>query len=113
MSKRTRFNVVPAGSGWAVRQAGQTRPVASVDSKKRAVEIARSLAKKGDGRVYVHGENGRIQSSYSGDPNPPKESGWSGRRDPKTGSFTTPRSAERIRGTSVRAADVLKRLAKR
>jgi hypothetical protein len=34
-------------------------------------------------------------------------------RDAKTGSFASPRSAARIRDTSVRAADSLKRLAKR
>jgi hypothetical protein len=35
------------------------------------------------------------------------------RRDAKTGSFTSQRSATRIRDTSARAADSLKRLAKR
>jgi len=35
------------------------------------------------------------------------------RRDAKTGSFTSQRSAKRIRDTSTRAADSLKRLAKR
>jgi len=34
-------------------------------------------------------------------------------RDSRTGRFTTPRSADRIRSTSTRAADSLKRLAKR
>jgi len=34
-------------------------------------------------------------------------------RDAKTGSFTSRRSATRIRDTSTRAADSLKRLAKR
>ena len=34
-------------------------------------------------------------------------------RDTKTGSFTSQRSAARIRDTSMRAADSLKRLAKR
>ncbi|MGC2519165.1 MAG: hypothetical protein WA373_08675 [Burkholderiales bacterium] len=34
-------------------------------------------------------------------------------RDAKTGSFASPRSAARIRDTSTRAADSLKRLAKR
>ena len=34
-------------------------------------------------------------------------------RDAKTGSFASPRSAARIRYTSTRAADSLKRLAKR
>jgi hypothetical protein len=34
-------------------------------------------------------------------------------RDARTGSFTSPRSATRIRDTSTRAADSLKRLAKR
>jgi hypothetical protein len=34
-------------------------------------------------------------------------------RDVKTGSFTSQRSAARIRDTSTRAADSLKRLAKR
>jgi hypothetical protein len=34
-------------------------------------------------------------------------------RDAKTGSFTSQRSATRIRDTSTRAADSLKRLAKR
>jgi hypothetical protein len=113
MARRTRFNVVPAKDGWAVTQGGQKRPLASVGTKERAVEIARGLAKEGNGEVSVRGKEGRIQSPYSLDPQPPKGSGWTRSRDPRTGSFTTPRSAERIRSTSVRAADVLKRLAKR
>lgn len=114
MKKRTRLRVVPAQKGWIIVQGGQTRPLAGVDTKERALKIARTLAKRTRGEVYVHGKDGRIQSSYSvSDVNQLTGAGRTLRRDARTGSFTTPRSAERIRSTSLRAADVLRRLAKR
>lgn len=67
MSKNGR-HVVPRSGGWAVRRTGATRASRVFDSKAKAVEYGRNLARKERGELYVHRSDGTIQSrdSYKG-----------------------------------------------
>ena len=75
MSKKDRHVVPSASGGWAVRQSGAERASRVFDNQQKAVEYARTLAKKEHSELYVHGKDGTIKgrNSYGRDPYPPKD----------------------------------------
>ncbi len=70
-------HVVPTGSGWAVRGAGNERLTSRHDTKAEAEAeaVARRIAQNQRSEVVIHGRNGRIpdSDSYDNDPNPPRD----------------------------------------
>jgi hypothetical protein len=59
----SRFDVTPAKTGWQVKRAGSSTPVASASSQAEARRLGRDLAfKSGGGEVVVHGRDGRVRS---------------------------------------------------
>ncbi len=73
MSKRGQ-HVVPADGGWAVRKAGSSRATRTFATQKEAIDRARSIAKKQQTELYIHGRDGKIRErdSYGNDSYPPK-----------------------------------------
>jgi hypothetical protein len=74
MTSRPGQHVVPSGGGWKVIRAGASRASGTYGTRTEAIQKARSLARAQGTELYIHGEDGRIQSrdSYGGDPHPPK-----------------------------------------
>lgn len=75
MSKKVRHVIPSTKGGWAVRQSGAERASKVFETKEEAVKHARTLAKKDQSELYIHGRDGRIRekSSYGGDPSPPRD----------------------------------------
>jgi uncharacterized protein YdaT len=71
--KRT-HHVIKEKEGWAVRKSGSERASGVYDTKKKAVDSARSAAKKEGGELVIHARDGQIREShsYGKDPFPPK-----------------------------------------
>lgn len=66
-------HVVPSKSrGWAVRKSGAIRATRSFETKKEAIEYARSISRKEKTELYIHKKDGTIQNrnSYSHAPLP-------------------------------------------
>jgi len=63
------YHVVPDGDDWKVELEGSERAVSRHDTKKEALEAARSLAKeRAPSRMVIHRQDGTIQTSHSYDP---------------------------------------------
>lgn len=62
-------------NGWAVRRSAGRRLSQRFPSKADALKFARSIGKKVNADVIVHGRDGRIRhvDSYEADPQPPRE----------------------------------------
>jgi hypothetical protein len=67
-------HVVPAGNQWAVKGEGNSKNTRITQTQKEAIDIARTIARKEQSELVIHGENGRIREkdSYGNDPFPPK-----------------------------------------
>lgn len=67
-------HVVPHGSGWAVRGAGNSRVTSSHATQAEAQAEARKIAISQRGEVVIHRQDGRIRDkdSYGNDKFPPK-----------------------------------------
>ena len=67
-------HVVKHPDGWAVKGAGNKKASKVVDTQKKAIEIAKEIAKNQESELLIHGKNGRIRekNSYGNDPFPPK-----------------------------------------
>ncbi len=65
------IHVVPANSGWTVREEGTAR-TSHYESRQEAVRAGRELASMNHSEHIVHGRDGRIQQrdSYGRDPFP-------------------------------------------
>jgi hypothetical protein len=63
-------HVVPSAGGWKVIKAGASRASGRYGTQKEAILQGRSLAQSQGTELYIHGEDGRIQSraSYGSDP---------------------------------------------
>lgn len=74
MAKRSDIHVVPNGSQWQVKPAGQA-PVSSHRTQAAAEAVARQLAVRNRTDVVVHRPNGQIRDrdSYGSDPSPPND----------------------------------------
>ena len=77
MSKKGRHVVSSTNikGGWAVRQSGAERASKVFSTQQEAVKYARTLAKKEQSELYIHGRDGRIRgrNSYGKDPYPPQD----------------------------------------
>ena len=74
MTKKNQ-HVVPHGSDWAVKGAGNSKATKIVGTQAKAIEIARSIAINEQSEVVIHRPDGTIRDkdSYGNDPNPPKD----------------------------------------
>lgn len=68
-------HVVPRGSGWAVKGAGNTRDTSHHTTQTAAADAARDIAKRQNAEVVIHRPDGRIRDkdSFGNDPCPPKD----------------------------------------
>lgn len=75
MSKRRSIHVVPRGDRWAVQSAGSERAYRLTDTKAKATEIGREVARRQEAELVIHGRDGKIQDadSYGNDPMPPRD----------------------------------------
>lgn len=60
-----RWHVISNKGGWVVRRTHARRATKQFESKKAAVEYARSLARKFAGEVIIHRTDGRIESQQT------------------------------------------------
>lgn len=74
MSKKNQ-HVVPAGDGWGVRGAGNSRLTSRHDTQQSAASHAREIARNNGSEVVIHRPDGRIRDkdSYGNDPIPPRD----------------------------------------
>ena len=74
MSSKRNQHVVPHTEGWAVKGAGAQRATETFDRKADAVERGREIAQNQGTELFVHGQDGKIQTrdSHGHDPFPPK-----------------------------------------
>jgi hypothetical protein len=72
-SKRNQ-HVVPNGGDWAVKGAGAKRATEVLPTKREAVQRGREISRNQGTELFIHGQDGKIQSrdSHGKDPFPPK-----------------------------------------
>ena len=73
---RSEHHVVPnPKGGWDVERDNTERISGHFDTKKEAVDYARTVSKNQNTELIIHGLNGRIQKSdsHGNDPCPPKD----------------------------------------
>jgi hypothetical protein len=70
MSKGKNQHVVPAGNGWGVRGAGNSRLTSTHRTQGAAINRAVPIAKREHSEVVIHRPNGQIRDSdsYGHDP---------------------------------------------
>ena len=56
-------HVVPKNGKWAVQTEGTSRASSVYDTKREAIDSARTAARSGNIRILVHGKNGQILRS--------------------------------------------------
>ena len=73
MTKRNQ-HVVPRDGDWAVQGAKAERATAIYPTKREAEKRGREISQNQGTELFIHGEDGRIQSrdSHGHDPFPPK-----------------------------------------
>ncbi len=74
MSKKS-VHVVPAGNGWAVKQAGRQTPISNHRTQAAAQRAGEPVARRNESELVIHRPNGEIRNSnsFGNDPNPPKD----------------------------------------
>ncbi len=75
MAQSKSHHVVPSPEGgWNVRRGCAVRISGHFDTKIQAVDAARGISRNQRTELFIHGQNGRIQSrdSHGNDPFPPK-----------------------------------------
>lgn len=67
-------HVVPHGSGWAVKGAGNQKATKVTSTQKEAIKVARNIAKNQKSELLVHNQKGQIRQkdSFGNDNFPPK-----------------------------------------
>ena len=67
-------HIVPKGDRWGVMGAGNSRCTSVHDTQKEAIEAGRTIARKQQSELLIHGANGKIRekNSYGNDPFPPE-----------------------------------------
>lgn len=66
MPHRNVYHIVTHEDGWAARLQGAPTPSATAPTRAEALESAAEILRLlGNGRVVVHGDDGRIEHSYS------------------------------------------------
>ncbi len=73
MAKGRNQHVTPKGDNWQVKGAGNQKSTVTVPTQKKAIEIAKGIAKSQKSEVVIHGRDGKIRDkdSYGNDPVPP------------------------------------------
>lgn len=63
-------HVVPKGTDWAVKGAGNEKNTRIVSTQKEAIDIARGIARNQQSELIIHRKDGRIREkdSYGNDP---------------------------------------------
>ena len=66
--------VVRTVDQWALRGEGNSRKTRITQTQREAIEIARTIARKEQSELVIHGKDGRIRQkdSYGNDPFPPR-----------------------------------------
>tara|TARA_R110002073_G_scaffold261538_1_gene424428 strand:+ start:2890 stop:3111 length:222 start_codon:yes stop_codon:yes gene_type:complete len=67
-------HVVPHGSGWAVKGAGNQKATKVTSTQKEAIKVARNIAKNQKYELLIHNQKGQIRQkdSFGNDNFPPK-----------------------------------------
>lgn len=75
MTQRMRYHITRRPDGrWQGKAEGAERPSVVAETKAKAIEETVAIARRhAPSQVFIHGENGRIQSerTYGADPYPP------------------------------------------
>ena len=74
MSKSKNQHVVPHGTDWAVKGAGNSKNTAIANTQEEAIKIATEIARNQGSELLVHNRQGRIRlrNSYGNDEFPPQ-----------------------------------------
>lgn len=74
MGKNQHVTKHPDG-GWQVKGAGNEKATVKTETQKKAIDVAKEIAKNQKSEVVIHGTDGKIRDkdSYGNDPNPPKD----------------------------------------
>jgi hypothetical protein len=67
-------HVVSISDKWAVKGEGNSKNTTITQTQLEAINIARTIARKEQSELIIHGKDGRIRQkdSYGNDPFPPK-----------------------------------------
>jgi len=67
-------HVVPNGNNWAVKGEGNSKNTRNTQTQKEAINVARTIARKEQSELIIHGKDGQIRQkdSYGNDQFPPK-----------------------------------------
>lgn len=67
---RSNLHVTQRDNGWAVKREGAQRATTIAPTQAEAQRIAREIAQKEQGEVFIHGRNNLIRErdSYGNDP---------------------------------------------
>jgi hypothetical protein len=67
-------HVVPASGKWAVKGEGNSKNTRITQTQQEAINIARTIARKEQSELLIHGKNGQIRQkdSYGNDNFPPR-----------------------------------------
>lgn len=57
-----RFHVIPHEGEWVVKKEGQDEPESTFSSKSEAVNEGKKMAEEAGTMVYIHSEEGQIES---------------------------------------------------
>lgn len=73
MEKNQHVMQHPSG-GWQVKGAGNSRATAKTSTQKKAIGIAREIAKNQNSEMIIHNRRGQIRAkdSFGNDPYPPR-----------------------------------------
>lgn len=73
MSKGKNQHVVTHPGGWAIKGAGNNKYTKVTETKKEAIDYAKSIAKNQHSELLIHGKDGKIQekNTYGPDQCPP------------------------------------------
>ena len=55
------YHVLSRGNGWIVKQAGSSKPLASLATQSEAANYAKSISQAQGTAVFVHDTDGRIK----------------------------------------------------
>ena len=74
MTSSKRIRITGTRGNWAGKREGASRASFTTDNKREAIDKGKELAKKNEGQLVIHKQNGRIQEerTYGKDPFPPK-----------------------------------------
>ncbi len=74
MPRKSHHVVHGPNGGWNVKKGGADRASAHVETKAKAIDIARKISQNQNSELVIHNKDGRISQSdsHGHDPYPPK-----------------------------------------